>query len=88
MLEFESEGLEHFVCSCHCICIGLSPPRGFVVVLLVSLLLLGLWTLDAFCGRPFLAKTFCGQDLLLGSHRRYLSNKIGLTSFGVHLQKL
>src|SRR3954462_6936895 len=32
-MGFESGGLEHFVCSCHCIwCIGLSSLRGFVVV--------------------------------------------------------
>ena len=33
LVGFESGGLEHFVCSCHCIwCIGLSSLRGFVVV--------------------------------------------------------
>ena len=33
LVGFESGGLEHFVCSCHCFwCIGLSSLRGFVVV--------------------------------------------------------
>ena len=33
LVGFEIEGLEHFVCSCHCIgCIGLSSLRVFVVV--------------------------------------------------------
>ena len=33
LVGFESEGLEHFVCSFHFIwCIGLSSLRGFIVV--------------------------------------------------------
>ena len=33
LVGYESRGLEHFVCSCHCIwCISLSSLRGFVVV--------------------------------------------------------
>jgi hypothetical protein len=30
LVEFESEGFEHFVCSYHCIwCIGLTSPQRF-----------------------------------------------------------
>ena len=33
LVGFEGEGLEHFLCSCHCIwCIGLSSLQGFIVV--------------------------------------------------------
>ena len=40
------------------LCIGLLSPRGFVEVKIVSLLLLGRWTLDG------VLVTFCGQRLL------------------------
>jgi hypothetical protein len=45
LVEFESEGFEHFMCSCHCMwCIGLSSPRIFGSESSLSfLLLLGFW---------------------------------------------
>ena len=46
LVGISSEGFEHFF-SCHCVwCIGLLSPRRFVDVKIVSLLLLGHWTLD------------------------------------------
>jgi hypothetical protein len=44
LVEIESEGFEHFVCSCHCIwCIILSSPQRLSGESLLSFLLLGSW---------------------------------------------
>ena len=47
LLEFESEGLEHFVCSCHCILHRFEPSTRIRGGEIRELVTLGSWTLDA-----------------------------------------
>ena len=69
-MVFESEGVEHFLCSCHCLCASVCAlHEDSWKWKFVSLLLLGLWTLDAFCGGGGLlwplgsSQSFCGLCL-------------------------
>ena len=66
VVGFGSEGLDHFMCSCHCIsCIGLSSPRLYVEVKFEKLFTLGcLSTLELVPPGCFGAQTGGGASEL------------------------